>query len=175
MHPLLADTAAQELSTVLWSSAKLGFSPDDAVPGMVRDVTDRFWQMLNVAEEKHRPNEQNIANALWALAKMGHPAAAEVLGSVTINFAHLVRSPNAKQQPGAQAVVNVVWALGTLKHTPSDDKLLDQFCTYFCVLLRSQDQRTRPDAQEIANTLWALQELKHAPSHDVVSAMLDLN
>ena len=35
LQPLLADMAARQIGNVLWSSATLGFRPDDFVPGMV--------------------------------------------------------------------------------------------------------------------------------------------
>ena len=266
LQSLLADTDAQTISNVLWSSATLSFNPDDVVPGMVHALTSRFLHFIGVVQEKQRPSAQQAANVLWALATMGHPAATaqvvgaiclhfacltqhsdaqqhptaqacanvllalakmghssaaatemvdsvclhfarltqhsdvkqrpsaqgcstflwslatmkqrsasatEVIDSVCLRFARLVESPIAQQQPFAQEVGNLVWALGTLKHTPPDDRLLDQLCHYMQVLLYSQDQTTRPNSQAVANTVWALAQLKHLPSHDVVTAMLD--
>lgn len=89
LHPVLADMHAQGFSTVLWSSAKLGFSPDTVVPGMVQDLTHRFSQLIYVSEERQRPIAQQDVNMLWALATLGHPAA-EVVESVCLHFASLM-------------------------------------------------------------------------------------
>ena len=59
LQPLLADMGAQAMSTVLWSSAKLRFNPDAAVPGMVHDLTLRFGMLIDVVEkQQQRPNAQ---------------------------------------------------------------------------------------------------------------------
>ena len=60
LQPLLADVGAQGCSTVLWSSATLGLSPDDIVPGMVHALTSRFLQFIDVAEEKQRPQHRQL-------------------------------------------------------------------------------------------------------------------
>ena len=171
---LLADVAPQQISTVLWSSATLGFNPDDIVPGMAHALIHRFLQLIYMSEERQRPNAQSCANLIWALATMRHPATTtEMLGSACTHFAQFTGSPFAEQRPKAREVASVVWSLGTLKHKPADDALLDELCMYMLTLLQSQHWRACPNAQAISNMLWALAELKHAPSHDVGSAMLD--
>lgn len=175
LQPLLADTAPQQLSTVLWSSATLGFNPDDLAPGMVHALLHRFLQLINTIDARQCPNAQSCANLIWAVATMRHPAASatEVLNAASSRFANLLRSPSVKQHPKAEEVASVVWSLGTLKHTPLDDALLDDLCVHMLSLLWSQDRRSRPNAQATSSMLWGLAEVKHAPSHDVGSAMLD--
>ena len=174
LQVLLAEVESRQISNVLWSSATLGFDPDDSVPGLVHALTLRLLYFINTGGEKQQPKAQEAANVLWAFATMGHPAAtAQVVDAICLHFGRLVDSPTAQPRPDAQAVANLVWALGTLEHTPADDTLLDRLCAYMRDLLCSRDRRTHPNAQEIANTVWALGQLKHAPSHDVVIEMFD--
>ena len=172
LQPLLADTAPQQISTVLWSSATLGCNPDDCVPGMVLALMHRFLQLINTTDARQRPNAQSCANLIWAVATMRHPAT-EVLDAACSHFASLLRSPIVKQHPKAEEVASVVWSMGTLKHTPLDEALLDDLCVHMLTLLWTGDYRTHPNAQATSSMLWGLAELKHAPSHDVGSAMLD--
>ena len=156
------------------SSAKLGFNPDDYVTGMVRTMADRFLQLMGAASRKQRPNAQQSANILWALATMHHTAATyDLLDLVCQYFAGLMHHPDAQQRPTAQNVANVMWALAEMKHSPKNDRLLDHLCMYMLSLLQSQDRRARPNAQSVANSLWSLAELKHAPPSEVVLDMLD--
>ena len=175
LHPLLANLAPQQISTVLWSSATLGFNPDDCVPGMMQALMHRFLQLINTADTRQHPSAQSCANVIWAVAVMRHPAASavEVLNSACSRFAHLLSSPVVTQQPKAEEVASVVWSLGTLKHTPHDDALLDDLCVHMLTLLLSQDGRARPNAQATSSMLWGLAELKHAPPHHVGPALLD--
>lgn len=79
LQPKLADMAAQQISTVLWSSAKIGLSPDDCEPGMVHALTTRFLVLIDLAPERQKPNAQECSNLAWALATMAHPAATKEL------------------------------------------------------------------------------------------------
>ena len=174
LQPKLQDIGARAISNIMFSSAKLGFNPDDYVTGMVRTMADRYLQLMGAASRKQRPNAQASANFVWALATMHHKAATdEVLDSVCQYFAGLMHHPDAQQRPTAQNVANVMWALAQMKHSPKIDRLLDHLCMYILSLLQSQDQRARPNEQSVANTLWSLAELKHAPPSEVVSDMLD--
>ena len=162
LQPMLQDMGARQISNILWSSAKLGFNPDDFVPGMVHTLADRFLQLMHDANMSQRPNAQNAANFVWALATMHHAAATDqLLGSVCTYFASLLQHSDARQRPTSQAVANVMWALAVKKHTLKDGRLLDDFFMYMHELLQSQGQRARPKAQEVSIMLWALAELKH--------------
>ncbi|MCJ1368708.1 hypothetical protein MMC16_007853 [Acarospora aff. strigata] len=162
LQPMLQDMGARQISNILWSSAKLGFNPDDFVPGMVHTLADRFLQLMHDANMSQCPNAQNAANFVWALATMHHAAATDqLLGSVCTYFASLLQHSDARQRPTSQAVANVMWALAVKKHTLKDGRLLDDFFMYMHELLQSQGQRARPKAQEVSIMLWALAELKH--------------
>ncbi|KAL3149853.1 hypothetical protein ABBQ38_013674 [Trebouxia sp. C0009 RCD-2024] len=165
-RPLLADMAARSISTVLWSSAKLGFNLDATVPGMVHDMTLRFVNLLLVVEEKQLPNAQECANLVWALATMGHPAATtKVVDPVCLRFTSLTRHADMQQRPTAQGAANVLWALATMGH-PAAAGVLDTVATHFAHLLGNANAKQRPHAQEVANVVWALGTLKHTPPDD---------
>lgn len=58
LQPLLADMAAQEISNVLWSSAKLGLTPDEFVPDMVHALTTSFLELIDLADKTQQPKAQ---------------------------------------------------------------------------------------------------------------------
>ena len=149
---------------MLWSSATLGLNPDDTVPGLVHALTSRFLQLLDVPEEKQRPNAQAAANVLWALATMGHPAAtAQVVDTVCLHFECLTRHPDAEQRPNAQNCANALWALAKWGHSSAAvPEAVDSVCLHFACLCRHSDPRQRPNAQECANLLWALATMGHS-------------
>lgn len=151
LQPLLADIAAQQISTVMWSSAKFGFSPDGFAPSMVHALTGRFLDLIGLPKKNQQPNAQSSANLLWALATMAHPAATrKLLDPVCSHFARVIDSSDAMQRPNAQAVSTVMWSLGTLDHTPQEGHLLEVLCEYFTALLHSTDHRVHPSAQAIS-------------------------
>ena len=153
---LLDDTAAQQLSTVLWSSATLGLDPDAVVPGMVHGVTNRFLHLINARDENQRFNSQNCANVLWALAAMDHPKAiSHVVDTVCLHFAHLKQHVGAKQRPSAQNCANLLSAVAKIGHSAATEAM-DSVCLHFMSLDQHSDAEQRPKAQEWANLLWAL-------------------
>ena len=118
----MADMGAREISNVLWSSATLSFNPDDAVPGMVHALTSKFLHLLEVAEQKHRPNAHDVANLVWALGVLKHtPLDDRLLNHCCAHMHTLRRSQDERNHPTAQGVANMLWALAQLKHTPSYD------------------------------------------------------
>ena len=174
LQQLLPDSDEQGCRTLLWSSATLGFNPDDMVPGMVHALTVRSLQLID-AEGKQRPNAQAAANVLWAFATMGHSAAtSQVVETICVDFGRLTRQPDAQQRPTAQECSNLLWALAKMSHSSAAaTEVVGTICVHFTSLTRQSDTKQRPKAQECANLLWALAQLKHAPLHDVVTALLD--
>ncbi|KAL3149833.1 hypothetical protein ABBQ38_013654 [Trebouxia sp. C0009 RCD-2024] len=172
LQTLLADMHAQGLSTVLWSSAKLGFDPDAVVPGMTHNLSLRLLKLIDVSEEKQRPNAQACANLVWALATMGHPAAtSEVVDPVCWRFASLTRHADTRQRPTAQATANVLWALATMGH-PAAAEMVNAVSLHFARLTQHADTKQRPNAQAAANTLWALATMRHsAATAEVVDSV----
>ncbi|KAL3149804.1 hypothetical protein ABBQ38_013629 [Trebouxia sp. C0009 RCD-2024] len=117
LQPSLQRLGAQGISNIVWSSAKLGHNPDEYVPGMVDTLTTMFLQLIHASNMKRRPNAQNAANLVWALATLHHPAAtSELLDCACCHFGSLVQHPDARQRPMAQGVANVLWALAELQH-----------------------------------------------------------
>ncbi|KAL3149827.1 hypothetical protein ABBQ38_013648 [Trebouxia sp. C0009 RCD-2024] len=171
LQTLLADVHAQGISTVLWSSAKLGFDPDAVVPGMTLDLSLRLLKLIEVSEEKQRPNAQACANLVWALATMGHPAAtSEVVDPFCLRFASLTRHADTLQRPTAQAAANVLWALATLGH-PTAAEVLDSVCLHFASLTQHADTKQRPTPQAAANVLWALATMGHSTAAEVLDCV----
>ncbi|KAL3149807.1 hypothetical protein ABBQ38_013632 [Trebouxia sp. C0009 RCD-2024] len=163
LQPMMQDMDVRGVINIVWSSAKLGQDPDEYVPGIMDTLTTMFLQLINAANMKRRPNAQDAANLVWALATMHHPAAtSELLDCVCSHFGGLVQHPDAQQRPQAQNIANVLWALAELQHSPKDGRLLDDFCTYMHSLLQSRDARARPNAQEVENVIRALAVLKYS-------------
>ncbi|KAL3149805.1 hypothetical protein ABBQ38_013630 [Trebouxia sp. C0009 RCD-2024] len=130
--------------------------------------------LLQSQDASTRPNAQNIANLVRALAVLKHQLKdARFLDDFCIYMHSLLQSQDARARPTAQNIANTLWALAVLKQPPKDARLLDDFCMYMYSLLHSRDVRARPNAQEVANTQWGLAKMKHAPSSGVASATLD--
>ncbi|KAL3149818.1 hypothetical protein ABBQ38_013640 [Trebouxia sp. C0009 RCD-2024] len=167
LRALLADMAPQQVSTVLWSSAKLGYNPDTAVPGMVHNMTLRLLTLIEVVEERQLPNAQECANVIWALATMGHPAATtELVNTVCLRFDRLTQHEDNNQRPTAQNAANMLWALATLGHPAAE--VLDAVSLHFARLTRHTDAKQRPNAQAAANMLWALATMGHPAAAEVL-------
>jgi len=72
LHPMLPVTAARSVSTIFWSSAKIGLSPDSLAPGVASDLAERFLYLIARPTAAERPNAQEVSNVLWAMATMKH-------------------------------------------------------------------------------------------------------
>lgn len=70
---------AQAISNIMWSSEKLGLNPDEYVQGIAHILSNRFLQLMRAADHRQRPNAQDAANLVWALATMHHAAATSEL------------------------------------------------------------------------------------------------
>ena len=168
LQELLASMGAREIANVLWSSATLGFNPDDIVPGMVHALMVRFLQFTDATEDTQRPNAQEAANVLWALATMGHQAAtAQVVGTICLQFGCLTQHADAQQRPTAQACANVLSALAKLGHSSAAaTEMVDLVCLHFAHLIGSPSAKQQPSAQHVSNLVWALGRMNHTPTDD---------
>ena len=72
LQPMMQGIGAQAISNIMSSSAKLGLNPDEFVPGVVHTLADRFQQLMPAANMTQRPNAQDAANFVWALATCNH-------------------------------------------------------------------------------------------------------
>ena len=164
LKPMLPSVGAQAVSNILWSSAKLGLSPDAFVPGMTDALAARLLQ-LTKAEARHQPNAQSCANFLWALATLGHePADKGWVDAVCAHFAMLIKHHDESTQPNAQGAANFLWALATLGHEPADKGWVDVVGAHFAMLTKHHDESKRPNEQGAANVVWALATLGHEPA-----------
>jgi len=124
--------------------------------------------------KKVRPNAQEAANVVWALATLGHyPADKDLLDVVCNHFVRLIRQHDDSKRPNQQEAANILWALATLGHYPTYKGLVDAVCDQFVMLIRHHDAQKRPTSQEVSNVLWALRKLNHAPPDGAASAMLE--
>ena len=57
---LLADIGAQGIANVLWSSATLGFNPDDSVPGLTDALTSRFLYFTDMKWRSSAPMHRQL-------------------------------------------------------------------------------------------------------------------
>ena len=163
LQPMMQGMGEQAISHIVWSSIKLGFNPNEHVPGMVDTLTNRYLQLMRVTNKRQRPSEQGAASVLWALATMQHPAATSELVEAVFSFlANLMQHPNVQQRPTAQAVSNVALALPELQHSLKNDRLLHDFCKYMHSQLQSPDVRVHLNAQNVAKVIWALAKLQHS-------------
>ena len=174
LQPLIPQMGPQVISNILWSSAKVGFTPDDAVPGMVSLLTRAYLELVAAAdtlEDKKAPNAQDSANFLWALVTMDPSAATqEVADAVVMHFAGLNHSSDVRRRPNTQEVANIMWASAQMQKTflvPT--KLLDPICDRFADLLHSPDARQRPTAQDCSNMIWSLATIGHPAAPKLLS------
>ena len=173
LETMLPDVGAREASNSLWSSAKLGLTPDAFVPGMTDALAAKMLQ-LTKDEARCQPSAQNCANVVWALATLGHePADKGLIDDVCNHFARLIKHLEESKRPNAQQSANIVWALATLGHEPADKGLVDAVCNHFSRLIRHQDTRNRPTSQGVSNVLWARGDMNHAPPDGAASAFLE--
>ncbi|GAB5363688.1 hypothetical protein AAMO2058_000905500 [Amorphochlora amoebiformis] len=91
-------------------------------------------------------NSQGISNLVWALAKLEHPSARQILDKIQPHALSQVESFNG------QNIANTLWAYATLTQSPSE-ALLD------AILQRCRDTAGEFRPQSLANTLWAFARL----------------
>ncbi|KAL3143914.1 hypothetical protein ABBQ32_003730 [Trebouxia sp. C0010 RCD-2024] len=166
LQPMMQDMDVQGISNIVWSSAKLGLDPDEYVPGMMDTLTTMFLQLIHASNMKRRPNDQNAANLVWALATMHHhhPAATnELLDCVCSPLQQSCAKSRCMAAPQSTSGCELTWAMAELQQSPKDSRFLDDLCKYMHSLLQSQDASARPNAQNIANFVRALAVLKHPP------------
>ena len=117
-----------------------------------------------------RPNAQEAANAVLAIATLDHePADKGFIDAVCNHFVRLIKQHDDSKRPNAQEAAHVVWAVATLGHEPADRGLVDAVCKHFAMLSKHHDVFQRPSAQGAANAMWALGKMKHAPPASVAT------
>ena len=169
LEPMLPDVGAREASNILWSSAKLGLSPDASVPGVTDALAAKVLQLTKAAARR-QPSAQSCANSLWALASLGHePADRGLVDAVCNHFVMLIRHHHARQRPTSQEVSNMMWALGELNHARPDGaaSVILEWFTGLCKL-----PGQKPNAQELSNTLFACAVLRLQVKEHVSTALV---
>ena len=176
LQPLIPQMGGQVISNILWSSARVGFSPNEVVPGMVCLLTRSYLQLVaagDTLEDKQALSAQSSANFMWALFTMDPSAATlDVMDTVLMHFACLNCSSDVRRRPNAQEVANVMWASAQLQRTCSfAPQLLDPLCDHFAHLLRSPDARQRPTAQDCSIMMWSQATIGHPAAAKLLNAL----
>ena len=154
LQPMMPQMEAQAVSNILWSSAKLGIHLDSLAPDASHGMMTRFLQLAAARDTAKRPNAQDIANLLWAVATMKLELPSHVIDKCCAHFVTLI---NSFMQPNEQATANLLWAVATMKHQlPSH--VIHRCCAHFATLINSSKQ---PSAQATANLLWAVATMEH--------------
>ncbi|DBA89015.1 TPA: hypothetical protein ACH3X2_000231 [Trebouxia sp. C0005] len=169
LKPMLPDVGAQAVSNILWSSAKLGLSPDASVPGMTDALAARLQLTRN--EGRHQLGAQDCAIVLWALASLGHqPADKSFMDGICERFVISMKHQDKSKQPTAQNCANFLWALACLSHAPPDDaaSAILERVTGLCNLSGQE-----PSAQNLSNTLFACAVLRLERKEHVTLALVN--
>ena len=134
-----AATACNRLAKALRSSAHDAKTDDRRVQALFSTLTRVSSSM----------NAQDVANTVWALAKLGWQAAEEGAMRRALEGAAVRVAPSMI----AQDVANTVWALATLGWQAGEEGAMRR-------ALEGAAVRVAPsmNAQEVANTVWALGE-----------------
>jgi len=166
---------AQELANAMWALASLGHNPADkgfkGFKGFIDAVCDQFAMLIKHHDESKRPDAQEAANVVWAVATLGRePADKGLVDAVCKHFAMLIKHHDVFKRPSAQEAANVMWALGKMNHAPPvsvASDILERFMV-LCGL-----PRQAPNAQELSNTLFACAMLRLKVKEHVRLALVD--
>ncbi|MGI2029681.1 DUF1601 domain-containing protein [Endozoicomonas acroporae] len=188
----------QEVANLLWALAKLvdnGLKLDK-MPKLKEAVAALLPHVKTKAESKEEKDHfkpQEVANLLWALAKlvdnglkldkMPKEAVAALLPHVKTK----AESKEKKDQFKRQEVANLLWALAKLvenglelEKTPKLKEAAAVLLPHVKTKAESKEEKDHFKPQEVANLLWALAKLvdngleleKTADSKEAVTALL---
>ena len=134
----------------------LGHEPADK--GLIDAVCDHFARLIRHHDDTKRPNAQDCATFVWALATLGHePADKDSVNAVCNHFVKLIRHHDTRKRPTTQGVSNVMWALAELNHAPPDGAA-SAVSEWFTRLGKLPGQE--PNAQDLGSTLSACAVLR---------------
>jgi hypothetical protein len=95
------------------------------------------------------PNSQDMANTLWAMAKLGVMPSEAFLKTFEQHF--------FSQNPDSLAMANTLWAMATLRVLPDNNYFRQYEGRFFT---------QNPNSRDMASTLWAMAKLGVMPSGD---------
>ena len=112
-----------------------------------------FEVLLKRRQAVELPNDQSIANTVWALSKLKHAPSDELGMSMVGRMVALCHVPG--QQPTPQAISNVLLACAKLS-LPAKQADIDSLASFQLSLHRQHISK-----QDYANTAWRLAVLGH--------------
>ncbi len=112
-----------------------------------------FEVLLKSRQADELPNDQSIANTMWALSKLKHAPSDELATSMVGRMVALCRV--LRQQPTPQAISNVLLACAKLS-LPAKQADIDSLASFQLSLDRQHISK-----QDYANTAWSLAVLGH--------------
>ena len=136
---------SRSVANLLWAAARL--------QGRAASQLAPLWTSLAHATNAtaSKMNEQELANSIWAVAKLAKPgSSSKDLLSTLPSLAR--RAPAVTPIMTAQAVSNVLWAMGKTK-----SKAL--FGLWPALIARLPGVITDMTTQEVANVMWATGQL----------------
>jgi hypothetical protein len=121
---------------------------------------NRLCDALWVAAEREAPrmNPQDVANTMWAMAKLNMPLTGSLPDALGAAAEREARSMNP------QDVANTVWAMATLNMPPTGS-LREALWT------AAEREAPRMNPQAVANTVWAMATLNMPPTGSLREAL----
>ena len=114
LRQLLPTTTCREISSILWSFAKMNLNPDDLVPGSVDSLAQQFVHDMDTA------NHQHYASLTLACANLQLDPC-----KGTVHQAIMQRlSTTDMSSFDAQAVSNITYSLAKMPMTDPSPRLL---------------------------------------------------
>ncbi|MGO0309266.1 DUF1601 domain-containing protein [Endozoicomonas acroporae] len=169
----------QEVTNLLWSVAKLvgnGLKPEK-MPKLKEAVTALLPHVQTKAESKKEKDHfkpQEVANLLWALAKLADngltlektPKLKETVTALLPHVQTKAESKKEKDHFTPQHIANLLWALAklvdnglALENTPKLKEAVTALLPHLKTKAESQEEKDQFKRQEVANLLWALAKL----------------
>ncbi|MBO9497345.1 DUF1601 domain-containing protein, partial [Thalassotalea sp. G20_0] len=167
----------QHIANLLWAVAKLvdnGLELEKT-PKLKETVTTLLPHVKSKAESKEEKGHfipQNIANLLWAVAKLvdngleNTPKLNEVVAALLPHVKTKAESKEEKDHFNPQEVANLLWAVAKLVDNGLELKKTTQLKGAVVALLpyvqnkaESKEEKDHFKPQEVANLLWAVAKL----------------
>ncbi|MBO9497318.1 DUF1601 domain-containing protein, partial [Thalassotalea sp. G20_0] len=167
----------QEVANLLWAVAKLvenGLKPEKT-PKLKEVVAALLYQVTTKAkskEEKDHFKPQEVANLLWAVAKLVDNGlelekTADSKEAVTALLPHVktkAESNEKKDQFKLQEATNLLWAVAKLvdnwlEKTQKCKEAVTALLSHVKTKAESKEEKDHFKPQEVANLLWAVAKL----------------
>ncbi|MBO9482572.1 RAP domain-containing protein [Salinisphaera sp. G21_0] len=183
----------QGVANLLWALAKL------ADNGLELEKTPKLKEAVvallphvkikaESKEEKDHFKPQEVANLLWAVAKLVDnglelektPKLKEAVASLLPHVEIKAESKEEKDHFNTQGTANLLWALAKLmdnglelEKTPKLKEVVATLLPHVLTKAESKEEKDHFKPQEVANLLWSLAKLGEAIELNVVKSMFD--